>query len=1031
MDHGNRRLALLLFLASGTTGLVYEIVWTRLLREIIGSSTGAASAAVCAYMTGLALGSLLLGRLGDRFRSPLAGYGVLELATAAAAALATLALGRAAGPLSALVGASESAAAFLARYGIALGILILPTSLMGATLPALSRLFVTGAGGAGAGLGGLMAVNTAGAAAGSVLAGFILPPLVGSSALLLATASVNGLIGCAALLAGRAGPAPGGPRAAAEAGAAPVDAGPAPPPPFGAGRAALMAGLAVSGFTSFGYEILWTRALSVPFGNSTYAFATLLTAFLSGVGLGNAAVRAAAPRIRDPRRLFALTQACIGAAAALSLALLLTVFATSSVQGALGGGTHWLAVLFLRFGGALAVMLVPAFLIGTTFPLAGMACVRDPSRTSGDVGALSAANAAGNAVGALAPSLLLIPLVGVTKAVLVLCCVNLGLGSWFLLAAGRRPAARWAAAAATLALAAAAALLPPFFRFPSDTESPGDRMLYYREGVSATTAVYEKPETGQKHMSVDGISIGGTGGTEQKEQLLAHLPKLFLSGSIAECTVGLGSGILAGESALHACVERLVCVEIADTVAAGAACFSRENHGVLSSPKARVVVADGVQYLRGSRERFTIISTDAKSRPTAQGNGTFFSRDYFELTRGHLTDDGVAVQWIPLHFPLSTLKSALRAFVEVFPHAYLWWFSDADLVLVGSLRPLRPEAAAEDRLLSTVGDAFDGLRAYGVDSAAALWGGFVAGRDALEAATRGAVVNTLDRPVIEFYPFRDYARPVNAIVTENLGFVLALSASAPPAEVLAAFPGPARARLKRSRAAAVLCARALSMAYGLSSDEPGMERLLGQAIAAAPADNRVRYTVYKYFLVRALRRIQVGRPAEAIPYLDAARGAYPRGADAWYLASVALEATGDASAALASLWRAVELDPGSMPFRQSLVMALSRAGALDEAGTELRAMEAADPGNLFALTNLGLYLAEKRGDFAGALPYLRRALEASPADPALTGYLAWYTYRAGDVTGAARIVRAAGGYARGDAAREEQRRLILEAARGG
>ncbi len=127
--------------------------------------------------------------------------------------------------------------------------------------------------------------------------------------------------------------------------------------------------------------------------------------------------------------------------------------------------------------------------------------------------------------------------------------------------------------------------------------------------------------------------------------------------------------------------------------------------------------------------------------------------------------------------------------------------------------------------------------------------------------------------------------------------------------------------------------------------------------------------------------------------------------------------------------RAITLDPANLFFRQSLVLTYSKADQLENAESQLHVMEAVDPENLFALTNLGLYLAEKREAYAESLTWFKRALLENPRDPQLVGFLIWYTYRAGNVREAARLIAHSGSYARGDSVREKQREIILNASR--
>src|SRR5262245_57623227 len=72
----------LLFFLSGISGLIYQVVWMRMLTRILGCTIYASSTVLASFMAGLAIGSFLAGRWIDRSRSPVRWYGILELGIA-------------------------------------------------------------------------------------------------------------------------------------------------------------------------------------------------------------------------------------------------------------------------------------------------------------------------------------------------------------------------------------------------------------------------------------------------------------------------------------------------------------------------------------------------------------------------------------------------------------------------------------------------------------------------------------------------------------------------------------------------------------------------------------------------------------------------------------------------------------------------------------------------------------------------------------------------------------------------------------
>ncbi|MHC4846494.1 MAG: fused MFS/spermidine synthase, partial [Planctomycetota bacterium] len=625
-----RPLVLLLFFLSGACGLVYQVVWTRLLTHVFGTTALAVGTVLAAFMSGLAVGAWLLGRLADRSANPLRLYAKLEIGLGLAALLAHLLL-HDISPV--YVGVYElfgrSAAALgVARFVLAFVLVMAPTVLMGATLPVLARFVVRHRAAVGAGLSTLYSINTIGAVAGTLATGFFLIGAAGLNGSIVVAVLGNVAIGAIAwVLGGRAAALPVAPE---------DDTTPAEPPDDTAvsPRAFrwLLVGLCISGLTSFASEIYWTRSLVFLVGNSTYAVTTMLATFLGGIALGGFLARFFVDRVRGRVALFGWVQVLIGVSAAIALPLLFAWAAPEEIRVRLDMATHDAGRLFLsRFGVSVLVMLLPATLIGTTFPLVARLGVTDLRRTGASVGATYAANTVGNVLGALLPGIVLLNWLGIQKGILVMAALNALVGFVALGACMRRGRVlRFTVPAGAAGCLLALALAPLEFRFPAESQTEWHRELYYREGPSATTMVLSDPETSARLMAVDGVEIGGNGITEYKQQLLAHVPKLLLDDVSLELSIGLGSGMLAGESARHARVERIVCVEIEPSVVAGARFFPGLNHGVLDDPRVQVVVDDVATHLHTTQDRYAVVSADEKTAQDYASNGFSYSREYYE-----------------------------------------------------------------------------------------------------------------------------------------------------------------------------------------------------------------------------------------------------------------------------------------------------------------------------------------------------------------------------------------------------------------
>ena len=393
----------LLLVGSGACALAYQLVWTRELRLVFGHSTAASAAVLAIFIGGLGAGSLLIGPRADRHPRPLALYARLEAAVALSAALTPVLLAVARAAYLALGGslALGDVVSTLLRLLLSALVLLVPTLLMGGTLPAAARA-VEGAGDTRRRATALLyGANTLGAVAGAVLATFYGFEHLGNRGTLLAACAVNlGVAVVAALLArGVARATPASPEAALPAAAA---GRPAP-------RRFVLAACAIVGFAFFLLELVWYRMLSPLLGGSVFTFGLILATALLGIALGGLAY-ALVGRDR-PATLLAFSATCLLEAAAVAagfalgdrLALLAIVLRPLGNLAFAGHVLGWFAVAAL-------VVVPPAFVAGAQFPLLVALLGRGREHVGRDVGWATACNTGGAVLGALAGGFGLLPL---------------------------------------------------------------------------------------------------------------------------------------------------------------------------------------------------------------------------------------------------------------------------------------------------------------------------------------------------------------------------------------------------------------------------------------------------------------------------------------------------------------------------------------------------------------------------------------------------------------------------------------------
>lgn len=860
-------LVLSLFFFSGSLALIYEVVWTRLMMNVFGSTALAVGTVLAAFMFGMAVGAWRIGKIADQHTNCLRLYAWLEIGIALAALVSHILLsqlGPAHQAIHALLGSSAALFA-LVRFLLAFLLVLAPTILMGATLPVLTRFLMRRQTLVGVDLSTLYSINTFGAVTGVLLTGFFLIGRYGVHVPVYIAVSGNLLIGCIAWIASMR--TPDTPAISVTTAAEVVEEGLGPGPVPGAATVRIvLLGLGISGFTSFAYEIYWTRSLVFILGNSTYALTTMLSAFLTGIALGGYLVRFPLKHSRDRTLIFGWLQVFLGVFSALALPMLFAISNPQSLSQYLNTtSAHAAPLIFTGFGVAFLLMLVPATLIGATFPLVGQIAVKDPRSTAASVGKIYAINTLGNVLGALLPGFFLLAWLGIQRGILAMAILNVSLGFLILFLRlahpPRHPSWRVALALMLVLSVIIMSRAPVNFEFPSDGERDYFETLFYREGPLATTKVYVDPVTGEKHMSVDGIVIGGTGFVEFKQLLLAHLPKLLLADVSSELSVGVGSGILLGESALHPRVEEITGVEIEPGVVEGAGWFVDENHDVLESPRLNIIIDDIGSFLRTTSATYQVISADEKTADEYATNGFSYSLDYYELLRKHLAPGGLVAQWVPTTLPPRQYEMILKTFTEGFPHVQLWYFLPAykrgpfNTILIGSNEPIAISFDHMKRQFADQREAWESLVPYGLTSAEAVLPHFIADEKVIRAAVKDSPINSLEHPRYEFFYPWDYAREKATQFIANHELIIQLKRDAYP-EFLASLrtDHDTTARLKQTFSAEFQYLDGFQQFLrGITLEE--QYSLFDYALSLAPWNDSLRARIFaQYSYIASTRR---------------------------------------------------------------------------------------------------------------------------------------------------------------------------------
>ncbi|MFY0581256.1 fused MFS/spermidine synthase [Cystobacter fuscus] len=759
----------LLFVVSGMSGLVFEVIWVRYLTLVVGHTTFAASLVVSAFLAGLVLGSGVWGRWADRLRRPLLAYGLLEAATGVLALGTTRVLETLPGWLSAL--GLPGGGPMAVRAVLAFLLVLPPTFFMGGTLPVLMRFVARELAGLGRSFGVLYSLNTLGAALGCGLAGFYLIGAVGLWRTAALAAGLNLLVALAVLLLHlRLRPEPLAPSSAEPA------SEPASEPSslfHGGRRALLVAVFALCGFASISYEVLWFRVLSTSLDSSTYAFTILLVTFLLGLVLGGLVYSLKLAGRGRELELFVSVEALLAFAGLVSLALLgLSSPVQQVLAGWLGGwGSHAVYVGMLLH--AALIILVPASLIGVIFPLVVQLTTRHVASAASNVGLLYSVNTLGGIVGSLLVGFVLVPAVGTQATFVLVCALNLALALGVqAMDPGTRPGARRSLWASAVLLAGAVALVPGDLLVRAFAEHADSRVRFVREGVDGTLAVLEYDT---QSVCDSGFYACGPGCRERSfrhQQLLfgsvsyantvlprkrymatlAHLPMLLHPEARDVLQVCFGTGSTAGSFASHPELRSLTIVDTNPDVLAAAPHFAEHNHGVAGDARAHVVFDDGRHFLLAQEGRYDVISFEPPP-PRSAGVVSLYTPEFYREVKRRLAPGGVLAQWIPLQQqPDNLTRGLVASLLASFSEVTLWIPSDYEAVLVAADRPLPVDVPAWEARWARPSVARS-LADVGFTSPYGLMGTYVAGTEALRRWSRGYAPVTDDHPSVEYFLF--------------------------------------------------------------------------------------------------------------------------------------------------------------------------------------------------------------------------------------------------------------------------------------
>ncbi|CAN5562459.1 fused MFS/spermidine synthase [soil metagenome] len=766
------------FVLSGATGLIYEVLWARMLGLVFGATSLAVSTVLAAFMGGLALGSALAGRCAARIKRPIRAYGLIEIGIALYA-MAVPFLFSWVDNVYVLIWQQLQPGPFafsVWRFALSSLMLLVPTTLMGATLPVLSGALARSPEFKSTSVTRLYTRNLVGAICGTLAGGLFLLPTLGMRATIHAAAATNMVIGIVSIFADRVLEAR---RTASHAVAELVEEslsereqdGVTSDQDVGGPRFWLFCAF-VSGFVTLSAQVSWTRVLTMIIGSSTYAFTIVVSLFLVGLSAG-------AYLIGRKRYSGNLRSTILKVEVVMAGSLYLSLVMVNNIPWLLVNAglrlnvSSWVGLLVLQIFAAGLLILLPAILMGTVMPLVLVWASKEHSSSTAQlVGRSYAVNTVGAIAGAFCTGFILIPRMGTKYTILLaaaLCLLVVGLAY--------QPRSRAERALPHVpALGVAALLIVLLFVFAPrinlENLSIGAydslvRVLANRDGVASTSRLgpqnpellmYKEGPTStvsvRKDWGVTSLAINGRTNASDSEdmptQVMVGQMPLLLAPSIRNgMVVGFASGVSAG-AMLQSPLGALDCVELEPATVDAARFFEHVNHRPLTDSRLRLIIDDARTHLRITETRYDVIVSEP-SHPWVPGVANLFTQEFFELGRRSLTGSGVFVQWIQI-YQLSTesLRSVLATYQKVFPHVMVFRVGGTtegkDLILVGSKVALNLDRISERMQDPRIAAE---LARVGLLNHTDVKSWYVCDEKHLAPAVAGAVINTDDNMHVE------------------------------------------------------------------------------------------------------------------------------------------------------------------------------------------------------------------------------------------------------------------------------------------
>ena len=759
------KIICLLFYFSGIAALTYEVLWVRHLGLIFGNTVYAAATVMMTYMFGLAVGAHYAGQLAKKIKRPVRMFGILEILTALYALCVPYIFDfvQLAYRFIAIHISDSIFVLTMVRVLLVLVLLLIPTAMMGATLPVLSKGFLMKVERFGSRLGLLYGINTLGAVSGVLLAGFVFIPKLGMDVSNYVAVSLDALVGIVSLFLARRFD-----QSSEVVAGIITDAELLPPVKKDRRSKGLLIALGASGFLSLALEVVWFRALILIFGSTTYSFSAMLGIFLIGLSLGSLIVSRYADRVKQPVLIFGGAAVISGIFTLISLHWFTKMpeFLLSNLM--LSGTPSWEKMIGLKFLITLIFLLVPTLLFGASFTAATKAIREAMNSSTEAVGEAAMYNTIGAALGAFFGGFILLPNTGMRLGLVICAVLVLLLGSILLYKYLREK--RWQISITALVVIvlgwvifsppqwdkqvmSSGPYFSPWNYIEDDSVNLSDqldseRLLYFNEGITSTISVIQTPDEVYSYCSQGKVEADTSDRSMMLQRMMGHLPMLFHPDPQRVVNIGLGAGVTFGAVSCYP-TKHLEVVEFEPSVVNIAKVWSNYNHGVISKENITVTINDGRNHLFVCDEPYDVITSDP-FEPVMAGAANLYTVDFFKLAKSRLAEGGIMAQYLPLYeLSSDNYASIIKSFVKVFPESQLF-FTGFDTIMLGFKDDASLSLEAASNKFNIV-EVKKSLSEIGFDRPELLLSMFVAHLGDIERNIFNKYdLNTDNNPIVEF-----------------------------------------------------------------------------------------------------------------------------------------------------------------------------------------------------------------------------------------------------------------------------------------